>query len=257
MNYPQSLDRLLFILNDLREKCPWDKKQTIHSLRPQTIEELYELTDALTDSNWTGIKEELGDLLLHIVFYSKIAEEQNEFNIGDVIEGICNKLVSRHPHIYASTQVKDEEEVKRNWEQLKLKEGKKSVLSGVPQSLPPLSKSLVIQRKVKQVGFEWVNIEDVKAKVKEEWVELEEAISANDHDNSVKEFGDLLFSLVNYARFLNIDPEEALEMTNKKFKFRFEKVEEMAAMNEQQLNEMSLEEMDVLWNKVKQDHQSH
>jgi len=253
MNYPQSFDRLLYILNDLREKCPWDKKQTIHSLRTQTIEELYELTDALTDSDWPGIKEELGDLLLHIVFYSKIASEQNQFNIGDVIEGICNKLVSRHPHIYADTKVKNEDEVKKNWEQLKLKEGKKSILSGVPQSLPPLSKSLVIQRKVKQVGFEWDNIADVKAKVKEEWTELQEAIEAGDHENSVKEFGDLLFSLVNYARFLKIDPEEALEMTNKKFKFRFEKIEVMAAGENKNLNELSLPEMDLLWNKAKLD----
>lgn len=251
MNYPQSIDRLLNILQELREKCPWDKKQTIHSLRPQTIEELYELTDALKEEDWPSIKEELGDLLLHIVFYSKIAEEKQQFSFEDVLESISNKLVRRHPHIYNTTKVKDELEVKRNWEQIKLKEGKSSLLSGVAQTLPPLSKSLVLQRKVQQVGFEWDNLAEVETKVKEEWDELQEAIALQDVSATEEEFGDLLFSLVNYARFLKIDPEEALERTNKKFKFRFEKIEEMAFEQGRNLKDMNLKEMDALWEKAK------
>jgi XTP/dITP diphosphohydrolase len=251
MSYSQSFRRLQNILNELREKCPWDKKQTIHSLRPQSVEELYELTDAISSEDWPGIKEELGDLLLHIVFYSKIAAEENKFTIEEVIESLCNKLVARHPHIYASVVAEDEAAVKKNWEQIKLKEGKKSVLSGVPKALPPIAKSVSIQGKVKQLGFEWDDIGDVKAKVKEEWNELEEAIAQQNVENTSEEFGDLLFSLINYARFLKIDPEEALEKTNKKFKFRFEMMEDMAAADNRSLNEMDLAEMDAYWEQAK------
>lgn len=251
VHYPQSFERLQNILAELREKCPWDKKQTIHSLKTQTIEELYELTDAITNEDWNGLKEELGDLLLHIVFYSKIAEEEKHFSIAEVIETVCNKLVSRHPHIYSDTKVKDEDEVKRNWEQIKLKEGKSSVLSGVPNTLPALSKSLVIQRKVKQVGFEWDDIKDVRAKVKEEWRELEEAIEEEDQQHMEEEFGDLLFSMINYARFLKIDPEDALEKTNQKFKLRFQKIESLARAAGKNLNDMDLAEMDLLWEEAK------
>lgn len=251
MIYNQSFDRLLRILNELREKCPWDKKQTIATLRIQTIEELYELTDAITEESWAGIREELGDLLLHIVFYSRIAAEQNQFHIGDVIEGICNKLVARHPHIYAQTRVDNENDVKRNWEQIKLKEGKKSVLSGVPSSLPALVKGFRLQEKAKQVGFEWEKRDQVAEKVNEEWNELREAIEQKNEEAVSEEFGDLLFSLINYARFLNIDPEDALEKTNKKFKFRFEQMEALAAASQQSLKDMDLSQMDELWNRVK------
>jgi XTP/dITP diphosphohydrolase len=252
MMYAQSFERLLRILNELREKCPWDKKQTIASLRIQTIEELYELTDAITESDWCGIKEELGDLLLHIVFYSRIAAEQGHFNINDVIEGICNKLVARHPHIYSDTVVENENEVKQNWEQIKLKEGKKSVLSGVPPSLPAMVKCLRLQEKAKQVGFEWDKQEQVVEKIKEEWGELQEAIEEKNQEAVSEEFGDLLFSLINYARYLNIDPENALEKTNKKFKSRFEEMEVLALASNKNLKEMRLEEMDALWNRVKE-----
>ncbi len=251
MNYAQSFERLQNILAELREKCPWDKKQTIQSLRVQTIEELYELTDAITEENWQGIKEELGDLLLHIVFYSRIGEEQGQFTIGEVIASVCNKLVARHPHIYASVQVADEDEVKQNWEQLKLKEGRKSVLSGVPASLPAIVKALRLQDKAKQVGFEWDNKEQVYEKVEEELGELKEAIALKTQAEVEEEFGDLLFSLVNYARFIHVDPENALERTNKKFKSRFEQMEIMAAASGKQLQQMTLEEMDALWNEVK------
>lgn len=193
MNYAQSFERLQNILAELREKCPWDKKQTIQSLRVQTIEELYELTDAITDENWQGIKEELGDLLLHIVFYSRIGTEQGQFTIGDVIASVCNKLVARHPHIYDSVQVADEEEVKQNWEQLKLKEGRKSVMSGVPVSLPAIVKALRLQDKAKQVGFEWDTKEQVYEKVEEELGELKEAIALKNQEEVEEEFGDLLF----------------------------------------------------------------
>jgi XTP/dITP diphosphohydrolase len=251
MNYAQSFERLQNILAELREKCPWDKKQTIQSLRVQTIEELYELTDAITEENWQGIKEELGDLLLHIVFYSRIGAEQGQFTIGDVIASVCNKLVARHPHIYDSVQVSDEEEVKQNWEQLKLKEGRKSVMSGVPVSLPAIVKALRLQDKAKQVGFEWDNKEQVFEKVEEELGELKEAIALKSRDDVEEEFGDLLFSLVNYSRFIQVDPENALERTNKKFKARFEQMEELAAAAGKQLQHMNLEEMDALWNEVK------
>ncbi len=251
MNYAQSFERLQNILAELREKCPWDKKQTIQSLRIQTIEELYELADAITDENWQGIKEELGDLLLHIVFYSRIGEEQQQFNIGQVIESVCNKLVARHPHIYAHVNVDDEEQVKQNWEKLKLKEGRKSVLAGVPNSLPAMVKALRIQDKAKQVGFEWDNKEQVYEKVEEELAELQEAITNNDQEAMEDEFGDVLFSMVNYARFINVDPENALERTNKKFKARFEYMETLATHQGKALHDMNLEEMDALWNEAK------
>lgn len=252
MIYARSFERLLNILNELREKCPWDKKQTMASLRIQTIEELYELTDAIAEADWPGIKEELGDLLLHIVFYSRIADEQGRFNIAEVIEGVCNKLVARHPHIYANTVVKDENEVKRNWEQIKLKEGKVSVLSGVPLSLPAMVKGLRLQEKAKQVGFEWDKPEQVVEKINEEWTELQEAIAEGDQEAISGEFGDLLFSLINYARYLNIDPENALEKTNKKFKSRFQQMETLALASQKNLKDMRLEEMDALWKRVKE-----
>lgn len=249
----QAFSRLLQIMDDLREKCPWDKKQTIQSLRQQTIEELYELTDAITEQDFKGIREELGDLLLHIVFYAKIGAEQQQFTITDVITGICDKLVARHPHIYGDVKVENEEDVKRNWERLKLKEGKTSVLSGVPVSLPALIKSMRLQEKAKQVGFEWDTREQVWDKVQEETNELLEAVELNDKDEIEAEFGDLLFALVNYSRFLKIDAENALERTNKKFIRRFSQMETMAAGAGKRLDEMSLTEMDGLWNKVKEE----
>jgi MazG family protein len=246
-----AFQRLLTIMDDLREKCPWDRKQTIQSLRQQTIEELYELTDAITDSDWKSMKEELGDLLLHIVFYAKIGAEQQQFDIQDVINGICEKLISRHPHIYGDVKVENEEQVKQNWEKLKLKEGKKSVLSGVPTSLPALVKAMRLQSKAKQVGFEWDTTEQVWAKVKEEMAELEEMVTENRPVDIEAEFGDVLFSLVNYSRFLKIDAENALERTNKKFIHRFQQMEVMAAEQGKTLDEMSLTEMDALWNEAK------
>ncbi|MET6996123.1 nucleoside triphosphate pyrophosphohydrolase [Chitinophaga defluvii] len=246
-----SFQRLLGIMDDLREKCPWDKKQTIQSLRQQTIEELYELTDAITEENWKAIREELGDLLLHVVFYAKIGTEQQQFNINDVINGICDKLISRHPHIYGDVKVENEEEVKQNWEKLKLKEGKTSVLSGVPLSLPALIKAMRLQEKAKQVGFEWDNKQQVWDKVKEEMTEMEEAVNAGTINDIEAEFGDVLFSLVNYSRFLKIDAENALERTNKKFIRRFREMEEMAKAAGKHLDEMTLTEMDELWNQAK------
>lgn len=243
--------RLTTIMDDLREKCPWDKKQTEKTLRPLTIEETYELADAITNNNWTGIREELGDLLLHLVFYAKIASEQQQFTLDEVINGICDKLISRHPHVYANVQVKDEEEVKKNWEKLKLKEGKKSVLGGVPVSLPALVKAIRIQEKAKQVGFEWENKADVWKKVEEETNELLEAIQSDRADAIEDEYGDLLFSLVNYARFLEVDPEGALERTNQKFIRRFQSMERMAESAGKSLNDMTLAEMDELWNQSK------
>lgn len=257
-----ALDRLLSIMDDLRAKCPWDQKQTIASLRSLTIEETYELADAITAGDLKGIKEELGDLLLHIVFYAKIASEQGAFTMKDVIQGICEKLIARHPHIYGDVKVENEEDVKRNWEKLKMKEGKTSVLSGVPVSLPALVKAIRLQEKSKQVGFEWENTTQVWQKVVEEMNELQEEValyqrtSANKeqiivHKKMEEEFGDLLFSLVNYARFLNIDPETALEMTNKKFIARFQQMERAAQGQGKELAQMTLEEMDAIWNQIK------
>lgn len=243
--------RLVNIMNELREQCPWDRKQTIQSLRQMTIEETYELADAITDNDWPGIREELGDLLLHIVFYAKIGAEQNQFSLVEMIDGICDKLIYRHPHIYGDVKVQDDEEVKRNWEQLKLKEGKTSVLGGVPVSLPATVKAMRLQEKAKQVGFEWDNKEQVWEKVEEEMQELREAIEGGSQEQTEEEFGDLVFSLINYARFLRVDAENALERTNKKFIHRFTSMETIARESGRQLNEMSLQEMDVLWNQIK------
>ncbi len=252
MQYNKSLDRLLQIMEELRAQCPWDQKQTIESLRPLTIEETYELCDAIIKKDWNGLKEELGDVLLHLVFYAKIASEQNEFNFNDVIEAVCNKLVYRHPHIYSNVKVSNEQEVKENWEKLKQKERKKSVLSGVPEALPALIKALRIQDKSKQVGFEWDTTAQVQAKVMEELAELNEAMEENNQDHIEEEFGDVLFSIVNLARFLKVDPELALERTNRKFMDRFNKMEIIANERGQSLLDMNLEEMDALWNLVKE-----
>ena len=260
-NLSGSFLRLVSIMDDLREKCPWDRKQTIQTLRHMTIEETYELADAITDEDWKGIKEELGDLLLHIVFYSKIGVEQNKFTLEEVLNGISEKLISRHPHIYSDVKVNDEEDVKRNWEKLKLKEGKKSILSGVPKSLPATVKAMRLQEKAKQVGFEWENKDQVWEKVEEEMGELKSAIgdwqSAGQGDLTIEhkkveeEFGDLIFSLVNYARFLRVDAENALEMTNKKFIRRFTQMEEEATQSGKDLADMTLLEMDSIWNSIK------
>jgi XTP/dITP diphosphohydrolase len=248
-----AFERLLTIMDELRAECPWDKKQTIHTLRNLTIEETYELADAITDNNWNHIKEELGDILLHIIFYSKIGEEQNEFSIADVLNAQCEKLIHRHPHIYGDIKVKDEAEVKKNWEQLKLKEGKKSVLEGVPQSLPAIIKAYRMQEKAAQVKFEWENTSQVWEKVEEELNEFKEvALNPNpDKTKMEEEFGDLLFSLVNLSRFIQIDPETALEKTNKKFIKRFQYIEQKATEQNRTLNDMTLAEMDALWNEAK------
>ena len=251
-----SFSRLQEILDELREKCPWDKKQTIHTLRQLTIEESYELADAIASDDWKGIKEELGDMLLHILFYAKIATEQNQFTIQDVIEGNREKLIHRHPHIYGDVKVTDEEEVKRNWENLKLKEGKKSILSGVPRSLPPLVQAMRIQEKAKQVGFEWDNKEQVWEKVIEEANELKEEVLLLDkgegkQEKMEEELGDLLFSVVNYARFLNIDPDQALARTNKKFMQRFQAMEDVVGGQGKKMTDLTLQEMDAIWNTVK------
>jgi MazG family protein len=253
MEYKDSFEKLVNIMDELREKCPWDKKQTIHTLRQMTIEETYELADAITEDNWDELKEELGDILLHLVFYARIAKEQNRFTLNDVLETICNKLIVRHPHIYGDVTVNDDEDVKKNWEKIKLKEGKSSVLSGVPVSLPAVVKATRIQEKAKQVGFEWKYKEDVWLKVEEEMNELHAAVAGNDEKEIEEEFGDLLFSLVNYARFLNIDAENALEKTNKKFVQRFTRMEAIAKDDGKNLYEMSLEEMDAIWNIVKKE----
>jgi len=242
---------LVEIMDTLREKCPWDKKQTIQSLRSNTIEELYELVDAIIEEDWQGIKEELGDILLHVLFYAKIGTEQGQFTLQDSIEGISKKLIHRHPHIYGDVKAEDEETVKKNWEQLKLQEGKKSLLEGVPNSLPAMVKAFRIQQKVKQVGFEWEHIDQVWDKVEEEIKELKVEVEAKNQDKMEAEFGDVLFSLINYARFLNIDPETALERTNKKFKYRFELMESYANENGLDLASLSLAEKDALWNKIK------
>lgn len=250
-SYSGSFERLESILAELREKCPWDKKQDIHSLRKLTIEETYELADAIDAENYDDIAEELGDILLHIIFYIRLGEEKKSFTREDVIQKICRKLINRHPHIYDTTAVNDEEDVKKNWENLKLQEGNKGVLSGVPTSLPAMVKAFRIQEKVKQVGFEWEKAEQVKAKIDEEWQEFEEAKAANDKIETEKEFGDVLFSMVNYARFLDIDPEAALEKTNKKFIHRFNKMETEALKETDSLTNMTLDELDAIWNQVK------
>ncbi|MEO5943192.1 MAG: nucleoside triphosphate pyrophosphohydrolase [Ferruginibacter sp.] len=243
--------RLVKIMDELREKCPWDKKQTIETLRQLTIEETYELTDAITDKDWKGIKEELGDLLLHIVFYAKLGAEKNEFTLQEVINNVCEKLIIRHPHIYGDVKVTSDEDVKQNWEKIKLKEGKKSVLSGVPKSLPAMVKAMRLQEKSKQVGFEWDNTSQVWDKVEEELGELQEAVVTGDKDKMEDELGDVLFSLVNFARFLQVDAENALERTNKKFIERFTGMEAAAAKENKFLHDMSLEEMEALWVRMK------
>jgi XTP/dITP diphosphohydrolase len=240
---------LVEIMDTLREKCPWDKKQTIHSLRSNTIEELYELVGAIVEEDWEGIKEELGDIMLHVLFYAKIGAEQGKFSLDEVMEAIAKKLIHRHPHIYGDVKVENDDDVKRNWEQLKLQEGKgkKTILSGVPNSLPSMVKALRIQEKVKHVGFEWENKEQVWDKVEEEIAELKVEVIANNQEKMEQEFGDVLFSMINYARYLNIDPETALEKTNKKFKYRFELMEKYANENGLDLSKMSLMEKHELW----------
>lgn len=247
-NQLKAFQRLLDIMDDLREKCPWDKKQTIESLRYLTIEEMYELSDAIMENDKTEIMKELGDLFLHLVFYSKIASETNDFDVADVLNSVSEKLIYRHPHIYGDVEVANEDEVKENWEKLKLKEGKRSVLGGVPKSLPAMVKAYRIQEKVKGVGFEFKNSEDTWAKVQEE---IEEFKAETDESKREQEFGDVLFSLINYARFTGINPEDALERTNKKFISRFQRIEELAKEQGKSIAELSLEEQDALWEKAK------
>lgn len=247
----EAFGRLLDIMDDLREKCPWDKKQTLQTLRHLTIEETYELGDAILDNDLQEVKKELGDVLLHIVFYAKIGSETNDFDIADVCNEICEKLIYRHPHIYGDVVVENEEDVKQNWEKLKLKEGKKSVLEGVPKSLPALVKASRIQDKVKGVGFDWEEPHQVWDKVEEEIQEFQEEIKNGDQDKIEAEFGDVLFSMINYARFLKVNPEDALERTNKKFIKRFQYLENKAGELGKQLSEMTLAEMDVFWNEAK------
>lgn len=242
--------RLLKIMDELREQCPWDKKQTMESLRILTIEETYELADAIIEKDRNEIKKELGDLFLHLVFYSRIASEENNFDVADVLHSVCEKLIERHPHIYADVKVKDEEEVKANWEKIKLKSGNKSVLSGVPVSLPSMVKATRIQEKARGVGFDWDNQDQVWAKVNEELEELKVEID-NKTNKIEEEFGDLLFSLINYARFIGVNPEDALERTNKKFIRRFSYLEENSMKDGKVMGEMTLEEMDHYWNQAK------
>ena len=248
----KAFNRLLNIMDELREKCPWDKKQTLESLRHLTIEETYELGDAILDNDLPEIKKELGDVLLHIVFYAKIGSEKEAFDIGDVATAISDKLIHRHPHIYGDVVIKNEEEVKRNWEQLKLNEGSTSVLEGVPKSLPAVVKAARIQEKVAGVGFDWEKPEQVWEKVQEELTELNEEIKAGNKENTEKEFGDVLFSMINYARFIGVNPENALEKTNKKFINRFQYLEKAAKKEGKELSDMSLTEMDVYWEKSKE-----
>ena len=247
-----AFNRLLDIMDELREKCPWDKKQTLESLRHLTIEETYELADAILDDDLQEIKNELGDVLLHIVFYSKIGSEKQAFDIGDVANAISDKLIHRHPHIYGDVIVEDEGDVKRNWEQLKLKEGKNSVLEGVPKSLPAIIKASRIQEKVAGVGFDWENPAQVWEKVQEELSELNEEVKAGNLENTEKEFGDVLFSMINYARFIGVNPENALEKTNKKFINRFQYLEKETKKEGKELSNMTLDEMDVYWEKSKE-----
>ena len=247
----EAFQRLLNIMDDLRAQCPWDKKQTMQSLRHLTIEETYELGDATLDNDLQEVKKELGDLLLHIVFYAKIGSETGDFDIADVANGVCDKLIIRHPHIYGDVKVDNEEDVKRNWEKIKLKEGNKSVLGGVPKSLPALVKASRIQDKAAGVGFDWDNIDDVFAKVKEEIEELHAEVKAQKHTAIEAEFGDVLFSLINYARFLKVNPEDALERTNKKFIARFQYLERKAAESGKSLRDMTLAEMEAYWQEAK------
>lgn len=251
-NKTKAFERLLKIMDELREQCPWDKDQTMDSLRYLTIEELYELSDAILNKDMEEIKNELGDILLHIVFYSRIASETNDFDISDVIHAVCDKLVHRHPHIYGDVKVKDAIEVKKNWEKLKLKEGKKSVLEGVPKSLPAIVKSFRIQEKVRGIGFDWDNKNQVWDKVLEEIEELKIEVKKGDKDKIESEFGDVLFALTNYSRFINVNPEDALERTNKRFIKRFQIMETLIEKENLKLDEMNLQEMDVYWDKAKE-----
>ena len=247
-----AFERLLNIMDDLREKCPWDRKQTLESLRYLTIEEVYELSDAILEKDYDELKGELGDIMLHLVFYSKIASEKKAFDVADVLNKVCDKLVHRHPHVYGDAKADDEEQVKANWEKLKLKEGKKSVLEGVPKSLPAGVKANRIQEKAAGAGFDWDNSEQVWEKVQEELGELRKEVEEHASDEKVEaEFGDVLFSLINYARFIGVNPEDALERTNKKFIKRFQYMEQKASDNNEALTEMSLEEMDAYWNEAK------
>ena len=247
----QAFERLLIIMDELRDQCPWDKKQTMQTLRHLTIEEVYELGDAILDNDLDEVKKELGDVLLHIVFYSKIGSESNSFDIADVCNSICDKLIERHPHIYSDVVVDNEDDVKKNWEQLKLKEGKKSVLEGVPKSLPAMVKANRIQDKVAGVGFDWEEPNQVFEKVEEELDELQTEINAGKQDNIEAEFGDVLFSMINYARFLKVDPESALERTNKKFIKRFQYLEQKSKDLNKPLSDMTLVEMDLYWEEAK------
>ena len=251
-NKTKAFERLLKIMDELREQCPWDKDQTMDSLRYLTIEELYELSDAILNKDMEEVKKELGDILLHIVFYSRIASETNDFDISDVIHAVCDKLVHRHPHIYGDVKVKDAIEVKKNWEKLKLKEGKKSVLEGVPKSLPAIVKSFRIQEKVRGIGFDWDNKNQVWDKVLEEIEELKIEVKKGDKDKIESEFGDVLFALTNYSRFINVNPEDALERTNKRFIKRFQIMETLIEKENLKLDEMNLQEMDVYWDKAKE-----
>ncbi len=251
-NKTKAFERLLKIMDELREQCPWDKDQTMDSLRYLTIEELYELSDAILNKDMEEIKKELGDILLHIVFYSRIASETNDFDISDVIHAVCDKLVHRHPHIYGDVKVKDAIEVKKNWEKLKLKEGKKSVLEGVPKSLPAIVKSFRIQEKVRGIGFDWDNKNQVWDKVLEEIEELKIEVEKGDKDKIESEFGDVLFALTNYSRFINVNPEDALERTNKRFIKRFQIMETLIEKENLKLDEMNLQEIDVYWDKAKE-----
>ena len=253
-NKTKSFARLLTIMDELREQCPWDQKQTLDSLRYLTIEEMYELSDAILEKDMDEIKKELGDVLLHIVFYSRIASETNDFDIADVINDICEKLIHRHPHIYGDVKVADEKEVKKNWEKLKLKEGRKSVLEGVPKSLPAIVKAFRIQEKVRGIGFDWDNKTQVWEKVLEEIEELKVEIEKGDNDRIESEFGDVLFALTNYARFINVNPEDALERTNKRFIKRFQIMERLIEKENLTLDQMNLEQMDVYWTQAKKIH---
>ena len=246
-----AFERLLDIMDELREQCPWDNKQTFESLRHLTIEETYELGDAILDNDLQEIKKELGDLLLHIVFYAKIGSEQNTFDIGDVANELCDKLINRHPHIYGDTKVDGADQVIKNWESIKLKEGRNSVLEGVPKSLPALVKAFRIQEKAAGVGFEWDNAKDVLDKVKEEITEFNQEVEDQNHAEMEDEFGDVIFSLINYARYLKINPESALERTNKKFIKRFKYIEESAKNEGKVINELTLDQMEAFWNKAK------
>lgn len=253
----EAFERLLHIMDDLREKCPWDKKQTVQSLRKLTIEETYELSDAIIKEDWKSIKEELGDLFLHLVFYAKIGTEQEQFNIETVLNGVCEKLIFRHPHIYGDPEtgqlvnVENEDDVKKNWEKLKLKEGKKSVLEGVPNSLPAINKAQRIQDKVRAVGFDWDNKDQVMDKIMEEIGELKEAIEQQDEKSTELEFGDVLFAMINYSRFIKVDAEQALEKTNQKFMKRFRWMENYATQQQLDMHSMNLEQLDEIWNIAK------